>query len=110
MRHVEHRTSIYIEFKTLRYDGQLLYTEQEGSESGRDFLALSIVNGFVEFRYNLGSGLAVLRSLKKIIPGLGLLQVVLILWLLSWNTALEFIGFRVPTYFRSCLILDPFIA
>ena len=126
MRHVEHRTSIYIEFKTLRYDGQLLYTEQasfifcqvtgrvmlkvlnyfwkffpvakqwihiyvnfkfhpcenceqgflhdfplqEGSESGRDFLAVSIVNGFVEFRYNLGSGLAVLRSLKKVIPGM----------------------------------------
>ena len=29
MRHVEHKTSIYIEFKTLRYDGQILYTEQE---------------------------------------------------------------------------------
>ena len=28
MRHVEHKTSIYIEFKTHRYDGQLLYTEQ----------------------------------------------------------------------------------
>ena len=30
MRHVEHKTAIYIEFKTLRYDGQLLYTEQVG--------------------------------------------------------------------------------
>ena len=29
MRHVEHKTSIDIEFKTLRYDGQILYTEQE---------------------------------------------------------------------------------
>ena len=28
MRHVEHKTSIYIEFKTHRYDGQLIYTEQ----------------------------------------------------------------------------------
>ena len=70
MRHVEHKTSIYIEFKTLRNDGQILYIEQEGLESGRDFLSLAIVNGFVEFRYNLGSGPAVLRSLKKVIPGM----------------------------------------
>ena len=70
MRHVEHKTSIYMEFKTLRNDGQLLYIEQEGSETGRDFLSLAVVNGFVEFRYNLGSGPAVLRSLKKVIPGM----------------------------------------
>ena len=70
MRHVEHKTSIYIEFKTLRQDGQILYIEQEGFESGRDFLSIALVNGFVEFRYNLGSGAAVLRSLKKVIMGM----------------------------------------
>ena len=43
---------------------------QEGSDTGRDFLSVSIVNGFVEFRYNLGSGPAVLRSLKKVILGM----------------------------------------
>ena len=43
---------------------------QEGADTGRDFLSVSIVNGFVEFRYNLGSGPAVLRSLKKVILGM----------------------------------------
>ena len=28
MKHAEHKTEITLEFKTLRYDGQLLYTEQ----------------------------------------------------------------------------------
>ena len=43
---------------------------QEGGDSGGDFLSLAVVNGFVEFRYNLGSGPAVLRSLKKVILGM----------------------------------------
>ena len=48
----------------------LTLIQQEGAESGMDFLSVSVVNGFVEFRYNLGSGPAVLRSLKKVILGM----------------------------------------
>jgi len=74
LRHAEHKTSLYMEFRSTRSDGQLLYIEQEASRGkvgagGRDFLSLSVLQGFVEFRYNLGSGPAILRSLRKIIPG-----------------------------------------
>ena len=39
------------------FTGVVLYASQDGSNKG-DFLSLNLVDGFVQFRYNLGSGFA----------------------------------------------------
>ncbi|KFM77888.1 Agrin, partial [Stegodyphus mimosarum] len=62
------RLSLEIEFKSFADDGILLYNGQTSTKSG-DFISLSLKDGFVEFRYNLGSGAVVLRSLQKVILG-----------------------------------------
>lgn len=45
-------------FKAKGENGILLYS---GHEESGDFIALSLVNGYVEFMFDLGSGAAVLR-------------------------------------------------
>ena len=47
--------AIEIWFLPRAYDGVLLYNGQEGERS-RDFIAINLKNGHVEFTYNLGSG------------------------------------------------------
>lgn len=44
--------------KAHRGDGLLLYS---GHEDSGDFIALSLKDGFVEFSFDLGSGLAFVR-------------------------------------------------
>jgi coxsackievirus/adenovirus receptor len=45
----------------------MIYSHQSASGGpSKDFLALSLNDGFVEFRYNLGSGTAVIRSNNRI--------------------------------------------
>ncbi|GFU04717.1 hypothetical protein NPIL_519981 [Nephila pilipes] len=58
------RLSLEIEFKTFSNDGILLYNGQT-SKSG-DFVSLTLKDGFIEFRYNLGSGAVVLRSTQRV--------------------------------------------
>ncbi|GFY50836.1 hypothetical protein TNIN_474141, partial [Trichonephila inaurata madagascariensis] len=58
------RLSLEIEFKTFSNDGILLYNGQI-SKSG-DFVSLTLKDGFIEFRYNLGSGAVVLRSSQRV--------------------------------------------
>lgn len=60
-----HKLSIEIEFKTYSNNGILLYDQQKVNGLG-DFVSLAIVDGFVEFRYNLGSGPVVITSLDKV--------------------------------------------
>ncbi|XP_054266356.1 agrin-like [Macrosteles quadrilineatus] len=60
-----HKLSIEIEFKTYSNDGILFYNQQHADGTG-DFVSLAIVNGFIEFRYNLGSGPVVLTSLERV--------------------------------------------
>ncbi|XP_037339550.2 pikachurin [Pungitius pungitius] len=50
-------------FQPLKPDGTLLYTEDAGSG---DFLAINLVDGYVEFRFDCGSGGATIRSDEKI--------------------------------------------
>ncbi|XP_059489146.1 agrin-like isoform X2 [Neocloeon triangulifer] len=57
--------SIEIEFKTYANDGILLYNQQKTDGTG-DFISLAIVNGHVEFRYNLGNGPVVITSHEKV--------------------------------------------
>ncbi|XP_023932250.1 agrin-like isoform X3 [Lingula anatina] len=56
---------IEITFKTHNKDGILLYNSQFVEGRG-DFISLAIVNGYVEYRYDLGSGPALIRSTKPI--------------------------------------------
>nr|XP_040052348.1 pikachurin isoform X1 [Gasterosteus aculeatus aculeatus] len=50
-------------FQPLKPDGTLLYTDDAGSG---DFLAINLVDGYVEFRFDCGSGGATIRSEEKI--------------------------------------------
>lgn len=47
--------------------GIILYNQQNPDGRG-DFVSVALVNGFVEFRYNLGSGMAVISSSEKVEP------------------------------------------
>ncbi|OQV20149.1 Agrin [Hypsibius exemplaris] len=57
--------TIELEFKSHVLDGILLYNGQKPDGSG-DFVSLSLNNGFVEFRFDLGDGPAVIRSATPI--------------------------------------------
>uniref|UniRef100_A0A8C2W9Z9 EGF like, fibronectin type III and laminin G domains n=1 Tax=Cyclopterus lumpus TaxID=8103 RepID=A0A8C2W9Z9_CYCLU len=50
-------------FRPLMPDGTLLYSDDAGSG---DFLAINLVDGYVEFRFDCGSGGATIRSEEKI--------------------------------------------
>ncbi|XP_041957209.1 pikachurin isoform X2 [Alosa sapidissima] len=52
-----------IVFQPARPDGTLLYSDDFGS---RDFLSINLVDGFVEFRFDCGSGATVIRSVEAI--------------------------------------------
>ncbi|RWS04342.1 agrin-like protein [Dinothrombium tinctorium] len=62
------RLSIELEFISYTENAILLYNGQTASGEG-DFVSLSIKAGFLEFRYNLGSGTVILRSSKKLVLG-----------------------------------------
>ncbi|XP_042234513.1 agrin-like isoform X4 [Homarus americanus] len=59
------KVQVELEFRTFTDSGILLYSQQQKDGSG-DFLSLALVNGFVEFRYNLGSGPALIRSHERV--------------------------------------------
>ncbi|XP_015793858.1 agrin-like [Tetranychus urticae] len=59
------RLSIEMEFVTYSDSAILLYNGQTGTGDG-DFISLSIRKGFIEFRFDLGSGKVVLTSSKTI--------------------------------------------
>nr|XP_055054307.1 pikachurin isoform X1 [Misgurnus anguillicaudatus] len=52
-----------ITFQPTDPDGTLLYTDDTAS---RDFLSISLIDGYVEFRFDCGSGAAVIRSPEAI--------------------------------------------
>ncbi|XP_065165658.1 agrin-like isoform X4 [Atheta coriaria] len=60
-----HKLTLELEFKTYTNNGILVYNQQKEDGHG-DFVSLAIVNGYVEFRYNLGDGLVVITSLEKV--------------------------------------------
>ncbi|KAJ9599102.1 hypothetical protein L9F63_010416, partial [Diploptera punctata] len=59
------KLSIEVEFKTYANDGIILYNQQKQDGTG-DFVSLSLVSGYVEFRYNLGNGPVVITSLDRV--------------------------------------------
>ncbi|KAG8434439.1 hypothetical protein GDO86_012708 [Hymenochirus boettgeri] len=61
-----HTVRIAMEFRSSEQNGLLLYN---GQTSGRDFISLAVVNGFVELRFNTGSGTGIITSKVPIEPG-----------------------------------------
>ncbi|GFR20054.1 basement membrane-specific heparan sulfate proteoglycan core protein [Trichonephila clavata] len=59
------RLAIELEIRTLANDGIILYNGQTASGKG-DYVSLAIKDGYVEFKYDLGSGVVVLRSSQKL--------------------------------------------
>jgi hypothetical protein len=51
----EKHNKLHVEFRTTTADGLLLWTNQGATLQG-DFLALAVVNGFLEVSFNLGGG------------------------------------------------------
>ncbi|CAG0907620.1 unnamed protein product, partial [Darwinula stevensoni] len=57
-----------MELKSFAHNGVLFY--DQGSEDGTgDFLALSLIDGHVELRYDLGSGSVRIKSPERVKPG-----------------------------------------
>ncbi|XP_067139289.1 agrin-like isoform X1 [Centruroides vittatus] len=62
------RLSLELEFRTFSNNGILLYNGQTSTGAG-DFVSLAVKDGYVEFRYNLGSGPVILRSSQRLQAG-----------------------------------------
>ncbi|XP_034241184.1 basement membrane-specific heparan sulfate proteoglycan core protein-like isoform X2 [Thrips palmi] len=60
--------NITISFKPERSNGLILYNGQQSGGSG-DFVSLGLNNGFVEFRFDVGSGPAVVKSALPVALG-----------------------------------------
>ncbi|XP_060055805.1 agrin isoform X3 [Erinaceus europaeus] len=61
-----HTLRLALEFRALEPQGLLLYN---GNERGKDFLALALLGGRVQLRFDTGSGPAVLTSSVAVEPG-----------------------------------------
>ncbi|XP_043244831.1 agrin-like, partial [Amphibalanus amphitrite] len=62
------KLQLEVEFVSHAADGLLLYGQQMENGTG-DFIALALVDGFVEFRYDIGNGPVVIRSLQRVSQG-----------------------------------------
>ncbi|KAM5140325.1 agrin [Mantella aurantiaca] len=61
-----HTVRIALEFRSSEQNGLLLYN---GQIRGKDFISLAVVSGFVELRFNTGSGTGVITSKVPVEPG-----------------------------------------
>uniref|UniRef100_A0A7M4E3Z4 Agrin n=1 Tax=Crocodylus porosus TaxID=8502 RepID=A0A7M4E3Z4_CROPO len=61
-----HTVRIAMEFRASELSGLLLYN---GQNRGKDFISLALVNGFVELRFNTGSGTGIITSKVPVEPG-----------------------------------------
>ena len=59
-------TLISMSIKPEFASGLLMYTDDSPAKVSNDFLAIGLYDGYVELRYNLGSGTAVIRSEEKV--------------------------------------------
>ncbi|KAM6082169.1 protein eyes shut homolog [Chlamydotis macqueenii] len=64
--YIRHKTHIKLEFQPLSPDGILFYTAQRLATQSGDFLCLSLVNGFIQLRYNLGDKTVILQTFQKV--------------------------------------------
>ena len=64
-KHLEHKLTLELEFRSLLSTCTLLYSHQDEDGLG-DFLSLTLIQGFVELRYNLGDGFVTIKSLEPV--------------------------------------------
>ncbi|XP_044531293.1 protein eyes shut homolog [Gracilinanus agilis] len=67
--YIRQKMHIQLQFQPLSTDGILFYTAQHLNSRSGDFLCLSLTNGSVQLRYNLGDRTVILQSLQKIHTG-----------------------------------------
>ncbi|XP_017763694.1 PREDICTED: agrin-like [Eufriesea mexicana] len=60
-----YKFSVEVEFKTYADNGIILYNQQKSDGTG-DFVSLAIVDGHIQFRYNLGNGPVILSSPERV--------------------------------------------
>ncbi|CAK7310917.1 Protein eyes shut homolog [Vulpes lagopus] len=63
---IRKNTHIQLQFQPLSEDGILFYVAQHLKAQSGDFLCISLVNGFVQLRYNLGDRTIILETLQKV--------------------------------------------
>ncbi|XP_066058873.1 basement membrane-specific heparan sulfate proteoglycan core protein isoform X2 [Chamaea fasciata] len=68
LTNVHHELRLEVEFLPLAPDGLLLFSAGKAAPV-EDFVALALIGGHIEFRYELGSGPAVLRSAEPVALG-----------------------------------------
>ncbi|KAM8796373.1 basement membrane-specific heparan sulfate proteoglycan core protein [Eudromia elegans] len=68
LTNIHHELRLDVEFKPLAPDGLLLFSGGKAAPV-EDFVALAMAGGHLEFRYELGSGPAVLRSAEALALG-----------------------------------------
>uniref|UniRef100_A0A8C4X261 Heparan sulfate proteoglycan 2 n=1 Tax=Eptatretus burgeri TaxID=7764 RepID=A0A8C4X261_EPTBU len=69
IHHIQKELELELEFQAQSTQHGLLLYSGARRRNKDDFVALVLADGFVEFRYDLGSGLAVLRSVDIVRPG-----------------------------------------
>jgi hypothetical protein len=65
---MELKLSLEVEVRPTRSTGTILYSQEREDGLG-DYLALVLVDGVVEFRYNLGGGPVTIRSVQPLALG-----------------------------------------
>ena len=68
MRQMELKFSLELEIRPIRGTGTILYSQEREDGLG-DYLALVLVDGVLEFRYNLGGGPVTIRSVQPLALG-----------------------------------------
>uniref|UniRef100_F6SBC5 Eyes shut homolog n=1 Tax=Callithrix jacchus TaxID=9483 RepID=F6SBC5_CALJA len=63
---VRKKTHIQLQFQPLAADGILFYAAQHLKAQSGDFLCISLANGSVQLRYNLGDRTIILETLQKV--------------------------------------------
>ncbi|XP_062981542.1 protein eyes shut homolog [Elgaria multicarinata webbii] len=63
---IRHKVHIQLQFQVLSGNGILFYTAQHLSPRSGDFLSISLVNGYVQLRYNLGDRTVILQTFQNV--------------------------------------------
>lgn len=61
-----HRTSIALEIRPTHRDGLVIYSSFRQFAPFKDFISIGLYDGYVEFRYNLGSQTAIIKSADRL--------------------------------------------
>lgn len=62
-------STITFSFMSYSSEGLLLYAAYHSSATTADFISLAMKDGYLQFRYNLGSGINIITSLSRLTLG-----------------------------------------